>query len=43
MFHGCFEGVTRRLQGCSKEVSRVFQRGSFKDVSSKFEGCFKEV
>ena len=34
-------GVSRKFQGCFKEVSRVFQ-GSFKDVSRKFQGCFTE-
>ena len=35
-------GVSRKFQGCFKEVSRVFQ-GSFKDVSSKFQGWFQRV
>ena len=45
--------VSRKFQGCFKEVSRVFQvsfkevlrmfRESFKGVLRKFQGCFKEV
>ena len=34
--------VSRKFQGCFKQVSRVFQ-GSLKGVSRKFQGCFKEV
>ena len=34
--------VSRKFQGCFKEVSRVFQE-SFKGVSRKFQGCFKKV
>ena len=47
MFQESFKGVSRRFQGCFKEVSgdsRVFQGGSFKmfqeslkDVSRKFQ------
>ena len=35
-------GNSRELQGCLKEVGRVFQ-GSFKEVSGQFKGSFKEV
>ena len=38
----CLKGVSRKFQGCFKEVSRMFH-GSLKGVSRKFEGCFKEV
>ena len=34
--------VSRKFQGCLKEVFRVFHR-SFKCNSRKFQGCFKEV
>ena len=43
MFHESFKDVPRKVKGCVKKVSRVFQ-GSFKDVSrKKFKDCFKEV
>ena len=42
MFQGNFRGVSRKFEGCLKEVSRVLQ-GSFKGISRKFQGCFKEV
>ena len=42
VFLGSFKGVSRKFQGCLKEVSRVFQV-SFKGVSRKFLGCFNEV
>ena len=35
-------GVSRKFQGCLKEVSRVLQ-GSFKGVLRKFQGCFKNA
>ena len=39
---GSFKGVSRKFQGCFKEVLREFH-GSFKGVSRKFQGCLKEV
>ena len=44
----CFKGVSRKFQGCSKKVLRVFYE-NFKGVSMKFavskvfQGCFNEV
>ena len=38
MFQSCFKWISRKLQGCFKEVFRVFQ-GSFR----KFPGCFEKV
>ena len=35
-------GVSRKFQGCFKEVSRVFQ-GFFKGVSRKFKDRFRAV
>ena len=40
MIQESFMGVSRKFQGCFKEVSRMFQE-SFEGVSSKFKGCFK--
>ena len=37
-----FKGVTKRFQGCLKEVIWLFME-SFKGVSTKFQGCFWEV
>ena len=39
---GYFKGVSRKFQGCKREVSRVIQ-GSFKGVSRMFQRCFSEV
>ena len=41
-FQGSFKAVSRKFQGCFKEVPWVFH-GGFKVVSRKFQGCFKEV
>ena len=42
MFQENFKEVSRELQGCFKEVFRVFHR-SFKCNSRKFQECFKKV
>ena len=34
--------VSRKFQGCFKQVSRVIQ-GNLKGASRVFKGCFKEV
>ena len=36
----CFKEVERKLKGCSKDFSWVFQ-GSFKDVSRKIKGVLQ--
>ena len=41
-FKGSFKDVSRKFQGCVKEVLRVFTE-NVKDASRKFKGCFKEV
>ena len=41
MSQRCLFEVSRKLQGCFKEVLRVFT-GSFEGVSRKFQECFKK-
>ena len=48
MFQECFKGVisfkgvSRKFQGCPKEVLRVFSE-CFRGVSRRFQGSFKSV
>ena len=38
----CFVGIAKKVKGCFKEVSRMFQE-SFKDVLRKINWCLEGV
>ena len=40
VFQESFKGVSKKLQGCFKELSRMFQ-DSFKGDSRKSKGCLE--